>query len=277
MVFTGIQLIQEMETFAPNQYAEEWDNVGFLIGDPEKTIQKILVALDVTPEVVQEAIQYQVDIIITHHPFLFKPISSIREDDAQGKQILALIRNQIGVYAAHTNLDITFGGTNDVLASKLSLSPTEVLSPMVIGDIKDPNKLIGMGRIAELCSPVSVRSYAEHVRQCLGLKHIRVVGDLEQSVCKIALCTGSGMGYLRDAYRQGVDLFITGDVKYHEAQQALDWGLAVIDAGHYGTEILIVPVLAELIRKWTQNQVEVIESKTHGDPFQILEGGNKNE
>lgn len=277
MVITGRKVIQYMETIAPMKYAEEWDNVGFLIGNPDKKIKRILVALDAIPEVVKEAIDYQVDLIVTHHPFPFRCVKSICQDCSEGKLIIDFIKHDIGLYAAHTNLDIAFGGTNDVLAEKIGLHSIDILSPIVLEKQsreevfkEEKEKRIGMGRIGHLLEPISLQKYAKEIRKKLNLEYIRMIGEPEQIIHKVAICTGSGMSYLQEAMKQNADVFITGDVKFHEAQKALQHGIAVIDAGHYGTEQLIIPVLAKGLRSWGEGKIEVMESKINGEPFQVI-------
>lgn len=278
MALTGRELMNYMEELAPLKYAEEWDNVGFLIGDPDRRIEKILVALDATPQVVEEGIVNQVDLIVTHHPFPFRGFKSVRRDQVEGKLIFSMIENHISLYAAHTNLDIAFGGTNDVLADEIGLESVDILSPLSMeekGERKDSGvhkrEILGMGRIGKLSEPMVLKKYSNHVRKSLGLTYVRVVGNVNQKIQKVAICTGSGMSYLWEGIRQGADVFITGDVKFHEAQEALQQGIAIIDAGHYGTEHLIVPALAKSLKEWTQGKIMILESKVERDPFQLIQ------
>lgn len=253
-----------MEDFAPAKYAEAWDNPGLNVGDLDKDVSKILVALDATNEVIDEAIDKNVDLIVTHHPFLFHAIKKINYDKPDGRKIFKLIKNDIGVFAAHTNLDAVRGGTNDVLADLLGIKDTKVLA-------LEKEDGIGIGRYGVINEDITMGILAVRVKEALGLDAVRVTGNMSRSVSKIALCTGAGIEFLDDAVKNKCDVYITSDIKYHEAQQAIDKNIALIDATHYATENIIVPVIAGYLRKKLENRgiddVEIIESKVDGQTF----------
>ncbi|NLK21435.1 MAG: Nif3-like dinuclear metal center hexameric protein [Epulopiscium sp.] len=264
-------IIKELNKLAPDGLAEEWDNVGLIIGDMEAEIHTILIALDAIPEVIDEAIKVKADLIITHHPLIFKPIKSIRKDMALGRSIYKLIQNNIGIYSAHTNLDSAFGGTNDTLAKILELENLSVLSENHLHSSNE-EYIQGMGRIGTLKRTSTLKEYGELVKNKLGLSNIKLVGNESSIISKVAITTGSGMSYLKDAVNKKADLFITGDIKYHEAQQALEMGITLIDAGHYGTENIIVPVIKQYLKK-LQNEHSGLNIKTsqiNGDPFKVI-------
>ncbi|WP_058486358.1 Nif3-like dinuclear metal center hexameric protein [Defluviitalea phaphyphila] len=254
------KIIEELNKLAPEYLAEEWDNVGLMIGDIDQEVNRVLIALDAIPEVIEEAIKEKVDLIITHHPFIFKPLKSITKNDAIGQSIYSLIKNNIGVYSAHTNLDIAFGGTNDTLANLLELENISVLKEI---------DNYGMGRIGNLKNACTLEEYAKFVKEKLKISNIRVVGNPTKVINIVALTTGSGISYIQEAVNKKADLFITGDVKFHDAQKAKELGIALIDAGHYGTENIIIPVIKKYLENINKEdkKLEIIVSKINGDPF----------
>lgn len=253
-----------MEDFAPAEYAEDWDNPGLNVGDLNADVSKILVALDATEAVIDEAIKKKADLIITHHPVLFRAIKKINYDIPDGRKIMKLIKNDIGVFAAHTNLDAVKGGTNDVLADLLGIKDTKVLA---LGKEEG----IGIGRYGVIDNDITVGILAVRVKEALGIDAVRVTGNLSHNIKKVAICTGAGIEFLDDAVKNKCDVYITSDIKYHEAQKAIDKNIALIDATHYATENIIVPVIADYLRKKLDNRgiddVEIMESEIDGQTF----------
>lgn len=361
-----------MNEIAPEHLAESWDNVGLLVGNADSEVDRVMVALEVTEAVLDEAITENIDLIICHHPLLFKPLKKITDHDPIGKMVRKLIKNDINLYVAHTNLDIAEGGTNDYIAELLELDmvqgldktssskytkiavyvPLENLEDVrkamadagagKIGSYSDcafvsegrgmfkplegSNPHIGetntleavreaklevivdktnLGRVIEKMHKThpyevpaydvweldneiesfylgrtglapgkhSVKSFAELVKEKLGVDTLRFVGDAERRVRKVAICTGAGSDYIKAAAKRGCDVLVTGDLKYHEAQTALQLNVAVIDAGHYETEQIFVKRLAEKLKNVIQLKeydVAIIESKAEENPFQGL-------
>ena len=253
-----------MEDMAPSKFAEEWDNPGLNVGDMNADVSKILVALDATEAVIDEAIAKKADLIVTHHPLMFHSIKKINYDRPDGRKIIKLIKNDIGQFTAHTNLDAVQGGTNDVLANLIGVKNTE---PLAL--IKEEG--IGIGRYGEINEDITMGILAVRVKEVLGLDAVRVVGNMSKKVSRVALCTGAGIEFLDDAVKAKCDVYVTSDVRYHEAMDAIDKNIAIIDATHYATENIIVPVIASYIRKKLENRgiddVEVIESKIDGQTF----------
>ncbi len=260
--------MKHMEKLAPIGYGQEWDNIGLLVGDPTQEIHRVLLALDATEEVIDEAVAKKVDLIITHHPLLFKRIKSIRKDTPVGQCIYKLIQHHISCYAAHTNLDIAFGGTNEILAQKLGVYDTKVLHPLC-----SEGEVFGFGRIGRLKEPVTLEQYGNFVRDHLGLTHIQVVGNLQRNIHKVALCSGSGIEFMKDAVASGADVYVTGDIKFHDAQAAQQMDLCLIDASHYGTENIVIPTLAKYLKNWAElesHRVDILASEINGQPFYLL-------
>ncbi|PLY00223.1 MAG: Nif3-like dinuclear metal center hexameric protein [Desulfuromonas sp.] len=355
----------------PASLAEEWDNVGLQVGDPASEVARIAIALDPTEATLDEAIAAGAQMLICHHPLIFKPLQQITPNDQTGKLVIRAIREDFAILAAHTNLDRAHGGLNDWLAGRLGVettvpleSPEGLLCKLVVyvpvdhreavasaifsagggqignydqcsfrtegvgtfrpGDGTDPyigdrgkseevpelrletvvpkDKLgrvvakmtkahpyeevaydiiplvngrpdVGLGRIGRLEKPATLGRFADGVKQALGADHVRVVGDAGRLVEKIAVCGGSGASLLAAAARQGADVLVTGDVKYHDALIAEALGVALVDAGHFATEIIMVEELTELLRKLTREkgfEIDILPLQGARDPFAIV-------
>jgi len=237
-------IILYLERLAPVNTALEWDNSGLLIGERDKPVKRILVALDCTDEIVDEAERLEANLIITHHPLIFHPINTVTTDTALGRRIIKLIRSHVSLYSAHTNLDIAEGGTNDALFSTIGLTDKKPLMPP---DSEDA----GLGCTGILRAPMRLDELAAYVGQKLGLKHTRYAGSPAITVNKVGLMCGSGSGfkYFKQAAANGCQAYITGDIKYHDTQAALEMGLCLIDATHYASEVPIVERLCGYLRE----------------------------
>lgn len=361
-----------IEKLSPRKLAEDWDNIGLLVGNPAGPINGVMLALDVTPEVVQEAVTLGANLIISHHPIIFRPLKNIREDNPHGRLVSDIIRNGIQVYCAHTNLDNAGEGVNQVLAQKLGLTDIQVLNPdkpekiyklvVFIPDthvdavrdaitaagagwignysdctfstsgtgtfkasdncnpfigkpgvlerasevrletvikenqiervlramikahpyeevaydvyplVNDAGKL-GLGRIGRLPKPLVFREFINMVKTSLNVPVLRYGGNTEVIVKKIAVCGGSGASVIHKAVFAGADVLVTGDLKYHEAQDALSLGLAFVDAGHYATEAPVITALDNYLRKALDSEeisVPVFVSATSKDTFSFV-------
>ena len=242
------ELTALIEERYPRALAAEWDNPGLLVGDPDACVDRVFLALDATDETIAEAEEFGADLIITHHPMIFRPVSSVRADDFTGRRIIRLIRNGMGLYAMHTNYDIA--GMADLNAALLGIAHAEVLEMTGEGDTElpytDDHGYLGYGRIGSLSfnSPLTLGDFAKIVKETFALSHVRVYGDLEKPVFKAAVSSGAGKSSLPQAIQKGADVLVTGDVDYHTAIDALMQGIAVIDAGHYGTEFCFIEDMA---------------------------------
>lgn len=372
MFVNSNKIIKIMNEIAPETLAESWDNVGLLVGNEDSEVDRILVALEATEAVVDEAIANNIDLIICHHPLVFKPMKKITDADPIGRLIRKLIKNDINLYAAHTNLDIAKEGTNDYVAELLGLKmlnglektgadkymklavyvpvenveevrkalanagaghigtysdcafmsegrgmfrPLEGSNPH-IGSINEVEKvrevklevIMGKANMQRVLSallkahPYEVPAYdvwgleneieSHHlgrfglidgshtleefsglVKDKLHVDHLRYVGDPQRRVRKAAICTGAGADVMKAAVKKGCDVLITGDLKYHEAQSALQMNLCVIDAGHYETEQIYVKRLSEKLKMAIEKKeydVAIIESTKEENPFRGL-------
>jgi len=263
-----------MEEMAPKRFAEQWDNVGLLIGDGSQTVKKLMVCLDVPQWVVDEAIEQKVDMIISHHPIIFNSLKKINTDTALGRKIIKLIKNNISVYAAHTNYDMVKGGLNDIFVNLMGFEKATVIEP-----IKDMNLspqeegTYGLGRLVQLYNTTTLPIYANNVKKQLDIESVKMAGDSNKAIKRIAFLNGSGSKFIRNAKVAGADLLVTGDLGYHEMLDAVEMGLCVIDAGHYATEkIMMKAICLFLVNKFDQigYDVEVVQSKTNNDPVVII-------
>ena len=254
-------IAQILDGFAPRKLAESWDNVGLLLGDGSRKVNSIMVCLDTPEWVVEEAINKKVDMIICHHPLIFNPIKRITNDNPIGRKIIKLIKNNIAVYAMHTNFDCTIGGMNDMLMERLGFDKSEILDPrtpekaqpyeeVAYDIIALENKLenYGLGRIGELEDAVTLQEYAEQVKNLLGIKSLKIIGNGEKIIKKVAVIGGAGSSYWQKAKSKGADVLITGDISYHTQVDALEGGMALIDGGHFGTEKVIMSFMTEKLR-----------------------------
>lgn len=371
MSVNGQTVIQWFEQFAPKSLAVEGDKIGLQIGTLNKDVHKVLITLDVTEEVVKEAIEKNVDLIIAHHPLIFRPLTHLRTDLPVGRIIADLLKHNIAVYAAHTNLDIAQGGVNDWLAQRLELEDTHILSvtyteklkklvvfvprsneqnirqalgqagagwignysyctfrqdgigtflplegtnPHIgqLGKLEEveevkietifPEKLehriiramikahpyeeaaydiysldnqgqqFGLGRVGRLKERMTLSQFAEHVKQVFQVPSCRVVGSLEQTVEKVAILGGDGNKYMNAALFKGADVYVTGDIYYHTAHDALLQGLNMVDPGHHVEKVMIQGVQQVLQQAVEKNEarLQVITTSVHTEPFTFI-------
>ncbi len=226
-----------LEREYPSSFAEEWDNVGLLVGDDQREVKKIFLALDLTEDTLDQAVDFGADLVITHHPMIFSGLKKINNHSFTGRRILKLLSNQMAYYAMHTNYDIL--GMADLSADYLELQEREVLT--VTGQRDGCTQ--GLGRVGKLSHPMKLGEFAGFVKDRLGLLEVRLYGDPERTVSKAAVCTGSGKSLMSDVLASGAEVYVTGDVDHHTGIDAIADGLAVIDAGHYGTEYIFVEAM----------------------------------
>ncbi|SFA75983.1 dinuclear metal center protein, YbgI/SA1388 family [Clostridium frigidicarnis] len=260
------EFIRYMNLLAPEDLKESYDNVGFQIGDRECEVKKVLIALDATLEVIKEAKEKEVNLLITHHPLLFKKPSSITNDTLQGKKILELIKNDINLYSAHTNLDSVNGGMNDIIMMLLGLKDSEIMDK----NINDNSS--GIGRIANLDKEKTLKEMCRLVKMNLGVRFIKVVGDMNRSIKTVAVINGSGESFFEKAKSMGADLVITGDTSYHFASDYNEMGMAIMDIGHFSSEWPLFKEISKKIQayfKENDESIEVFISEKSKDPYSI--------
>jgi len=256
------EITEKLEQLSPLSFASSWDNVGLLVGDKEKEIHRILVCVDVTDDVIDQAIHRGADMILSHHPLIFKGVKRITEDDYVGRRVLRLAQNKICYYASHTNFDVM--GMADAAADELSLSKCEVLQITYEDEISKE----GFGRIGMLERTMTLLECAEYVKQIFGIEAVNVFGNLDENVSKVAVSPGSGKSMIEDAVAADVDVLITGDIDHHDGLDATLRGLSIIDAGHFGLEKIFVPFMEQYLKREVQS-VEVIRAR-QGCPFEVV-------
>ncbi|WP_297134576.1 Nif3-like dinuclear metal center hexameric protein [Terrisporobacter sp.] len=360
-------LIKKIENKYPLNLAYSWDNVGLIVGDFDNDIKKVLVTLEANESIIEEAIENKIDLIVTHHPFIFKKINKINTKDLKGRLIHKLIKNDIALYSMHTNFDIAVDGLNDYFMEIMGFENTKILdvtysdtlykiavyvpishelivrealgeagagyignyshctfntqgigtfkpeddtNPFIgtVGEIENvkevkietivPSKLlqksidkmlkvhpyeevaydvyklenkgesVGLGRYASLNDKISLQDLCEEIKLKLNMDHIRVVGELYTKIKKVAVVTGAGSDMISLAKSKNCDVIITGDVKYHEAQDALDMDMCIIDCGHFDTEDIFKDVMKRFLDEL--EDVEVIKSEVNLNPFKII-------
>lgn len=365
-------VMDAMEKLAPRKLAETWDNPGLLLGSPAQEIRRILVCLDVRPEIATRAVAEGFDLIVAHHPLIFHALKKIRTDLPEGRLLATLLKGDVAVLAAHTNLDIAAGGVNDVLAARIGLHsltpfhvtarealvklavyvptaqaesvrsavtaagaghigryrdctfqvmgqgsflPEEGTHPFIgevgrlarveevrietifpaeregrvlramkkahpyeepaydLYPLRNAGREESLGRVGYLPVPLSADDFAAQVKENIGAAYVRLVRADDRPVQKVALCSGSGAEFIDQAAILGCDAYVTGDVRYHDAQRAAALGLHVVDAGHFATEQIVVPVLArrltEALAK-AKGGVEVVADDGARDFFTLI-------
>ena len=367
----GFEIIRAFEQFSPKHLAMEGDKIGLQIGTLNKPVTNVMVALDVLEEVVDEAIEKEVQLIIAHHPLIYRPLQKIATDQVSGRIVEKLIKHDIALYVAHTNLDVAEGGVNDWLAEALGLQNTKVLVPtheqtlkklavfvpleaemsvkealgnagaghignyshctfaaegtgtFLPGDGTNPhigtsgkleavsevrietvfpaemerkvvqamikahpyeevaydiyelaNELpsLGLGRIGELQEEMTLKAFALHAKEAFDVESLRVVGDLSAKVRKVAVLGGDGNKYINSAKFMGADVYVTGDMYYHTAHDAMMLGLNIVDPGH-NVEKVMKEGVAQYLRGYSNKQkwqVAVFASTIHTDPFTFI-------
>ncbi|KAA0549386.1 Nif3-like dinuclear metal center hexameric protein [Bacillus sp. BGMRC 2118] len=366
----GYEFIQMFEQFSPMSLAMEDDQFGLQIGTLHKKIQNVMITLDVLESVVDEAIEKNIDLLISHHPPIFRPIKHVRTDTSSGRIIEKCIKHDIAVYSAHSNLDITIGGVNDLLAEALQLKDVEILSntyeeklkklvvfvPVdhadkvreVLGNagaghignysnctfnvegtgtfmpeagsnpyigrqnslekveevrietifseaiqkqvirkmlqahpyeevaydvypLENKGTAYGLGRIGKLVNPMTLEEFASFVKKALEVDGVRIVGDLHANIQKVAVLGGDGNKYIKQAHYKGADVFVSGDIYYHLAHDAMGLGLNIVDPGHHIEKVMIKGVASVLEKESTRKNydVKIHESNVNTNPFQF--------
>lgn len=366
------EIIKIVEEIAPLSLAEKWDNSGLQVGQGDWPVKKIVIALDPLLEVVEYACDINADLLITHHPLIFKPLSKIDFSTQSGKIIRMSLENKLAIYSTHTNFDSAVDGLNDILAEKIGLTNIEVLNKSKaekkckvvffvpeehkdivlkalfdspageienytcctfrsngvgtfkpvegaepfegnINDLSSVNEVkietivaendidtvvnkvkehhpyetmaydifplitkksdTGLGRIGVLKDPLSLKQFALNIKNSLGLEHIKIAGNEDLVVERVALCTGSGSSLLKNFFKSGAKVYLSGDLHYHDARTVEEKQLGLIDVGHFASEIIIIEALQKqlnnicLKRKY---DIEIIASPNERDPFIIL-------
>lgn len=257
------EIMQVLQALSPQMYAMDWDNVGLLVGRKDQDVNKIMIALDATEEVVNKAVEQGVDMIVTHHPMLFRSIKQVTDETAIGRKILKLAENHIAYFAMHTNFDIK-GSMAELAAKRIGLIDADVLEVTYEND----GIVEGIGRIGDYEKAISIVELAEKVKKEFQMETVMLYGDTDSQVKRIAISPGSGKSMMKEALRQKADVLITGDFGHHEGLDAVEDGLQIIDATHYGLEYIFIEFIEEYLRENAAN-LELISCAT-GCPCKFL-------
>lgn len=267
-------IVEIMEQIAPIALAEEWDNCGLQVGAFHWAVEKIWVALDPLPEVIESAVQHGVNLVITHHPLIFKGLKRIDADSFEGKVITTALRNNLAVYSAHTNLDSAADGLNDTLAGRIGLQNTIALVPSTFPtDSVDFSEPVGLGRVGDITSTMPVKAWAQDLKQRLGLAHVKVAGNLDRMVQRVAVCSGSGSSLMDSFIDSDADVFVSGDLRYHDARAVEDSGRAFVDIGHFASEHMMVDALTQKLKDAIEKygwEIQIESCSIESDPFEIM-------
>ena len=275
---TVSMITEKLEQFAPKAAACDWDNPGLLVGRSDREVSRIYVALDASCSVVDAAIDAGCDLIVTHHPIIFRGVKSINDQSALGLKLLDLIRNDVSVFSMHTNFDSCPGGMADIVCAALGLRKTGLMEPTgflpkdtqngaaeglqlrVVETEGDVNPdAYGIGFTAELPELLSAAELAARVKACFGLPFVQYY-DAGMPIRRIACCPGSGRGELKEVLSLGVDAFLSGDMGHHEGLDLCEEGISLLDAGHYGLEHIFVHYIAGFLRAQFP-EAEIIEEE----------------
>ena len=256
------EIIAAIEEFAPAYYQSEHDNTGLQIGSPDQEVHSVLIGFDCTEALVEEAVRRGCDMIINHHPLIYRPVSRISPEDPTGAAIIAAVRAGIVVYASHTAIDKVTGGVSWATASRLGLQNVRTLAP-------EFGENVGFGAVGELPEPLPAAEAVELVKSRLGTPFVRTSPLIGVPVKTVALCGGSGTSLIPAALKAGAQMYVCGDISYHYF--FVPEGFMVVDAGHFETEIEIVKVLSDIIRKKFPNFVPLVsENVGRANPVNYL-------
>lgn len=257
-------IITYLDSFAPLDLAEDWDNVGLLVGRRDQPVARIMTCLTLTEDVADEAASEQCDLIVSHHPLMFKPVQRITADTPEGRILLTLIRHDVAVYSPHTAFDSARAGINQGLAEKLGL---ENIAPIrLIDDDLPDGAVLGSGRWGTLKASVTLEEFCNHVKGMLPCETVPFVGERTRQISTVAVACGAAAEFLRDAVRLGCDVLLTGEARFHAALEARAVGIALVLAGHYATERPGVEELATALGKQFP-QLTVWASRVESDPL----------
>ena len=243
------EIVKLLESECPKALAEDWDNSGLLVGDSSAEVKRVYIALDATSEVIEDAIDHEADMLITHHPLIFKGVKEVTDGSFVGRRVMALIQNNIAFFCMHTNFDAA--KMSEIIRKKLSLPEGIILLPSK----EDPDK--GIGMTCHIPDVMTLEGFSMKVKDALSLSSIRVFGDLSMKVSIVSFLPGSGKSDIDTAIAQGADCYITGDIDHHSGLDAVEKGIGVIDAGHYGMERFFIEYVS-LFLKGNTGSLEIV-------------------
>ena len=251
------KIVEFLNSFAPVCFAEDYDNVGLLVGDKNKEINKILITLDADENVVNDARDKGCDLVISHHPLIFKPLKRVVSDDSISRTIIELIKNDISLISVHTNFDGVKSGLCDLFLDKIADTKERFA---IEGDTDN-----GSGRIAEMKEKKTLSEILSTIKEKFSLENLNYVGNTDKEIRKIAVCNGGGADFLYQAKDAGCDVFISGDFKYHHARFAYENDIAIVCVPHYNAEIMFSEYVKELLEKEFKESIEICVTDKNTD------------
>ena len=260
-------VVSFLREFAPPELAEDWDNIGLLIGDPAEEIRSVLTCLTLTQNIADEAISRGVQLIVTHHPVLFRPVQRLTTETSEGRMLLSLIRAGISVYSPHTSYDSAADGINAQLARLFELRDVQPLRPNVALASETPQA--GSGRWGTLPNTTSLRNLIERVKPALRVATVQYVGNLDRPITKLGIACGAAAEFLRDAAQLGCEALLTGEARFHSCLEAEAANIALILPGHFATERPAMEQLANVLHSRFPELV-VQASQTEYDPVKFF-------
>lgn len=265
-------ILELLNIIAPFEIAEDWDNSGLQAGNLNWEVKKIIIGLDVSMSLMTAAKQGNCDLVLTHHPLMLRPEKFIDFNKMPGSAIEIAAKHGISIVSLHTNLDKAKDGLNDCFAAKLGFSTTKVFLMENLSSTP-VDEMIGMGRIGYLKSSSILKQLVHQVKEKLNLTHLRVTGDMDLPVTSVAICTGSGGSLLDEFLKSSADVYITGDMKYHEARRVEEYSKALIDVGHFSSERMAIDLLFDKLSRAIQKaglNIQIIKFEKEKDPFTIV-------
>jgi dinuclear metal center YbgI/SA1388 family protein len=257
-------IAQVLKQLAPLALAEEWDNVGLLVGDESWPADRVMTCLTVTPSTVQEAIDQRANLIVSHHPLPFRPVRTITPATTVGRLLLDLIRNSIAVYSPHTAFDSASAGINQHLAIGLGLQEIAPLKPALSGDPEE-----GAGRCGLIGEPLTRRELAERTKAFLNIEGVRLAGDPNAPIARVAIACGSGGSFLEAAIAAECDVLVTGEATFHDCLEAEAREMGLLLTGHFASERFALLSLADYLTD-QRSDAHVWASRSERDPLQTL-------
>ncbi len=266
------KILELINTIAPFDMAEDWDNCGLQAGNLNQEVKKVVIGLDVSIPLMNAAKESKCDLVLTHHPLMIKPEKKIDFNTMPGRAVEIAARERISIVSAHTNLDKANEGLNDYFAARLGVHKTKAFYIGTHSSVQE-DQTFGIGRIGFLKKETTLIKFAKKIKERLALAHLRITGNMDLPLSRFAVCTGSGGSLVNEFLRSNADVYITGDIKYHEAR-LIEWhSKALIDVGHFGSEYIAVDLLHDKLRQEAQKasiNIEVIKFKNEKDPFIIV-------
>lgn len=238
------EIIDILQEQSPERYACHWDNVGLLVGNPEKEVNTVYIALDATEETIAEAAEAEADLLLTHHPLIFQGLKKVNTEDFTGRRVITLIQNDISCYAMHTNFDVK--GMAQLGAERMGLTDCQVLDVTCQEEQEE-----GIGKVGLLPCTMTVAECAGKVKEAFGVELVKIFGRPDDRVAKAAICPGSGKSVIGKAIAAGAQVLITGDIDHHDGIDSAAQGLAIIDAGHYGVEKMFISYMETYLKERT--------------------------